>query len=151
MPTSCIFFETIQANYNAGECILVFKGLRVSPIVSDLLYGDHPKGVIPFYSIISITVSLPLSHSCGRLQWASRVWFSSTITLTKAQGHTTTSTKPFIKGDVAEPLSHPTKSCPPSPPPQSLCLVLWRLTACCSIMMLLWGWWCWVYFLRRNR
>lgn len=30
VPTSCIFLETIWANYNAGDCILVFKGLRVS-------------------------------------------------------------------------------------------------------------------------
>lgn len=64
-PGLIIMLETV---------ILVFKGLRVSHNVGDPLYSDRPKRVIPLYSIVSITVSLPLSHSHGRLQWTSRVW-----------------------------------------------------------------------------
>lgn len=92
--------------------MLIFKGLRVS----------H-RMVIPFFSVIAITVSSTQSHSsgCGRPQRVSGVWLTSITTLHKAQGHSATSTKPSL-GLVreAKPLSHPTNLCSPSPPPKPL-------------------------------
>lgn len=70
------------------------QGVIYRPIVIDgcRCYSALDQ-ILRFFPVISIPVSLPLSHSCGRLQWASRVWFTSIITARKAQGHTATSMK----------------------------------------------------------